>query len=288
MILWDRLQLLTDIYDLFHNWWERPSTQRLVAALTLLAYLAALSIIEAKRLGLLPPQLARLTPDSHIWAIHLAFTIILFLEVMGLIFSISSSFSRAVGKQLEIMALILLRNAFKELGHLAEPITVAGQWQPVMHIAIYASGALGIFILMRLFLGTIRHRHYISKPSMRMRYVMSKKLLSLLLLLMVLGISIRDLVLFWQTGESQHFFETIYTVLIFADITLVLIAQRYMPTFQAVFRNSGYVLGTLMMRLGLSASAPLDTAISLFAGFYVLALVWALNRFGQKAGENGK
>ena len=43
-----------------------------------------------------------------------------------------------------------------------------------------------------------------------------------------------------------------------------------------------------MMRLGLSASAPLDTAVSLFAGFYVLALVWALNRFDQKPGEGSR
>ena len=39
--------------------------------------------------------------------------------------------------------------------------------------------------------------------------------------------------------QDMRFFETIYTVLIFADIALVLISQRYMPSFHAVFRNSG-------------------------------------------------
>ena len=57
-----------------------------------------------------------------------------------------------------------------------------------------------------------------------------------------------------HTGEDMRFFETIYTVLIFADIALVLISQRYMPSFHAVFRNSGFVIGTLMMRLALSAT----------------------------------
>lgn len=91
---------------------------------------------------MLPPALAQLTPHSHFSAIQLAFTLILGLEVMSLIFIISTSFSRSVGKQFEILALILLRNAFKELAHLPEPVSIAGNLDPVIHIAVTAMGAL--------------------------------------------------------------------------------------------------------------------------------------------------
>ncbi len=113
-----------------------------------------------------------------------------------------------------------------------------------------------------------------------MRYVMSKKLISLVLFLLFVGIAVRDLILFVQTGNDADFFETIYTILIFADIALVLISQRFMPDFHAVFRNSGFVIGTLIMRLSLSAPWPWNIAASIFAAIFVLALTWATTYFG--------
>ena len=244
-----KLQWLTDIFDWLHHNWERTHVQRKVALVIFWIYVAALCCVELKRQGMLPPALAQLTPHSHFSAIQLAFTLILGLEVMSLIFIISTSFSRSVGKQFEILALILLRNAFKELAHLPEPVSIAGNLDPVIHIAVTAMGALGIFVALGIYGKLASSYAYIQSPEMRMRFVISKKLLSLTLFVIFLGIGIRDAWIHIHTGEDMRFFETIYTVLIFADIALVLISQRYMPSFHAVFRNSGFVIGTLMMRL---------------------------------------
>ena len=135
-----KLQWLTDIFDWLHHNWERTHVQRKVALVIFWIYVAALCCVELKRQGMLPPALAQLTPHSHFSAIQLAFTLILGLEVMSLIFIISTSFSRSVGKQFEILALILLRNAFKELAHLPEPVSIAGNLDPVIHIAVTALG----------------------------------------------------------------------------------------------------------------------------------------------------
>ena len=238
---------LTKVYDHLEEWWESRATMRLVALITLVIYFLGLASIEAKRVGLIPEPVASLVPNQHIWAIHLAFTTILIVELISLIFSISSSFSRSVGKQFEILALILLRNAFKELAHLEEPIVVAKHWEPIVNIGAYALGALFIFIALRVFLNISPHGHYIREPAMRLRYAISKKLLALFLLCIYVGLGVRDVWIFTNTGVEQNFFGTVYTVLIFADIALVLIAQRYMPCFHAVFRNSGYVIATLLM-----------------------------------------
>lgn len=277
---------LIRLYDHLEKWWESQATMRRVAALTMCIYILGLLAIEAKRVGLLPEEIAVRTPDSHIWAIHLAFTVILGVEVISLIFCIASSFTRSVGKQLEIVALILLRNAFKELGQLAEPINVAEHWEPIVHIGCYALGALLVFIALRVFLYISPVGHLIRDPEMRKGYASIKKLLSLLLLLITLGIGVYDLWILATTGEQQNFFGTVYTVLIFADIALVLLAQRYMPCFHAVFRNSGFVIATLLMRLALSATAPLDVFISVFAGGYVILLVWGMNNF-ERLPEHG-
>ena len=106
-----KFQPLTDILDWLHHFWERPSTQRRIALFLLWFYLAALAGVELKRLGLYPLWLPQ-PPESHFYAIHLAFTLILAMEVMSLIFVIPSSLSQSMGKQFEILTWILLRNAF--------------------------------------------------------------------------------------------------------------------------------------------------------------------------------
>ena len=275
-----KLQPVTDVFDWLHSAWERATTQRRVALCILWVYLVALLGVELKRLGLLPPWLAHITPNSHFYAIHLAFTLILGLEVMSLILVIPSSLSQSMGKQFEILTLILLRNAFKELAHLPEPVSVVNDLMPVINIAVSGAGAFCVYLCLGLYKRIARqHLHFIATSDLRMRYVMSKKMLALALFVIFLFTSVRDLLLFVRTGEEHNFFETLYTVLIFADIAMVLIAQRYMPAFHAVFRNSGFVIGTLLMRLALSASPIWSPAIGIFAAVFVLGVTWGTNYF---------
>lgn len=279
MSLIARLEPLTNVYDFIHHVWERPRSQRLMAAIIFFVFVGALIGIECNREGLFPQWLANVVPTNHFHAINLAFTLILAMEVMGLILSISCSLSRSLGKQFEIMVLILLRNAFKELAYLPEPVSLAMGPEPIFRIAISATTALAIFVCLGYYHQLRSKQNYIKSPQERMLYVISKKMISLFLLCFFVGIACRDAYIFVTTGIEPAFFETIYTVLIFADITLVLVSQRFMPSFHAVFRNSGFVIATLIMRLSLSAASPWDALASLFAALYVLALTWSTNRF---------
>lgn len=282
-MLTEKLEYLTTGFDFIHQLWERPKTQRAIALIIFCVFIGALVAIECNREGLLPDWLAIKTPTSHFQAIHLAFSLILVQEVMSLILSISDSLSRALGKQFEIMALILLRNAFKELTVLPEPVSLAAGPEPLFRIAQSAAAALIIFICLGFYNHLRKHQNYITNPQELMRYVLSKKLISLVLVWIFFGIAAHDAWLYLTLGQESRFFETAYTVLIFADISLVLISQRFMPTFHAVFRNSGFVIGTLIMRLALSAPSPWDAISSVFAALYVLALTWATNYFGPKS-----
>lgn len=274
-----RLEPITDIYDYIHHIWESPRTQRSMAAIIFFIFIAALIGIECNREGLFPPYLAAVVPTNHFHAINLAFTLILGMEIMGLILSISCSLSRSLGKQFEIMVLILLRNAFKELTYLPEPVSLATSMEPVFRIAIAATAALAIFVCLGIYHRLRSKQNYIKSPHERMLYVISKKMIALVLIILFVGIATHEAFLFITTGQEAAFFETIYTVLIFADITLVLVSQRFMPSFHAVFRNSGFVIATLIMRLSLSAASPWDAISCVFAALYVLGLTWATNHF---------
>lgn len=278
-----RLEPLTNIFDHLHYFWEHPKTERRVAIGLSFVFLAGLIGIQLNRFGLLPPALAAHTPTNHFQAVNLAFSMLLVLELMSFIMTISCSVSRSVGKQFEIMALILLRNSFKELSNMHEPISLALDIEPLMHIVVSGTAALAIFVCLGFYYRIQRFHGYIKQPDERMRYVMTKKLISLGLFVAFVGIGLHDAWLFFTRGIKPEFFENIYTVLIFSDILFVLVSQRFMPSFHAVFRNSGYVIATLFMRVALGAPPLYDAAVGVIAALFALALTWATTYFGPSA-----
>lgn len=278
----ERFEPVTNIFDVLHYHWSLREVQRARALFIFIAYIVSLLVIEANREGWFPGPIHPILPTSHFQAVQLALTLILAFGTVDLIMSISLSLSRALGKQFEIMALILLRGAFRELSNLPEPVNLAGDPMPLIHIAVFGSGALLIFVCLGFYNRLRTHQNFITVPEEQMRYVMAKKLLALTLILLVAGIGIRDL---WRISTSLQevsFFETVYTLLIFADVALILISQRYMPTFPAVFRNSAFVISTLLMRLSFSTSFPWSTAASVFAAVYILGLTAATRYFGPQ------
>ena len=56
-----------------------------------------------------------------------------------------------------------------------------------------------------------------------------------------------------------------------------------MPSFHAVFRNSSFVIGTLLMRLSLSAPWPWSVATICFATLYILGVTGAITYFGSSS-----
>jgi hypothetical protein len=275
------LEFFGDVFDSVQRAVEHPDTQSRLSTCVFWVFIAAIAGVEAKRLGILPPEIAAHTPHSHLDAINLAFTLILVLELLSLVFAIACSLSRALAKQFQILGLILLRNAFKELTRLHEPINTALDWEPILHIGILGAAALSIFICLGLY-------HRLPQPTShlesdrRMRYVLAKKMLGITLLCIFVCVGLDDLWLFLRTGGSTSFFETIYTVLIFSDVALVLIAQTYMNSFHAMFRNAGFVLATLLIRIALGTPPPWDALIGVCAALYALALTWAITRFDPR------
>ena len=276
----ERFEPVTNIFDFIQHYWFHRRVQRAIALIVFLGYVVSLIVIEANREGLLPAPFGTLLPTNHFQAIQGALTLILLMGTVSLIMSISLSLSKALGHQFEIMALILLRGAFRELSALPEPVALADA-MPLLRIGTAGTGALIIFVCLGFYNRLRTHQNFIDLPEERMRYVMAKKSIALTLLIIVVGIAIRDVIILFSTGKDVAFFETVYTMLIFADIAFVLISQRYMPTFPAVFRNSAFVISTLLMRLSLSASFPWNTVACIFAAVYILGLTAAMRYFGS-------
>ncbi|MGW8161873.1 MAG: hypothetical protein ACWGN1_06460, partial [Desulfobulbales bacterium] len=246
----------TYIFDPLHYYWEHERMHRKISVLLVLLFLFSLLAIELKRQGILPDNLAAIVPRNHFFAIQTAFTVVLILEIISLIFTLPCSFSRSVGKQFEILSLILMRNSFKELSYLPEPITFAGNEQAILRILSDGFGALLLFALLGFYyrIQTLHHDDT-DKPEDLFSFVAAKKGIALILLGIFIYMGVNTVMQALTGREYPDFFHGFYTLLIITDILLVLIAQCFQPSFYAVFRNSGYALSTLIIRLALAAPA---------------------------------
>ena len=270
--------LATHAFDPIHQFWESKRTQSFVAGVLVVVFLAALLGVELNRRDLAPEWLSWFTADSHFYAVNLAFSLVLLIEVVHLVFTVPCSISRSVGTQFEILALILLRGAFKKLSAFPEPITVVGHMAPVQEILAASFGALAIFAMLGLYRHFCRPEEDIRSDRL-FRFVAAKKIVALALLGIFIWMGALDAWLAFRGLPGVEFFPDFYTVLIFSDILLVLIAGRFQPKFRSVFRNSGFVLSTLIIRLALSAPPYYREVLGLASITYALLLTMTYNRF---------
>ncbi len=274
----------TYVFDPLHHFWEKDSTQRAVAGFLVFIFIGALATIEMKRQGWVSGGFADLIPTSHYMAINLAFTLVLILEVISLIFTLPCSISKAVGKQFEILALIFLRSAFKTLADFPEPITVTGYEQDLFIILADGGGAIVVFALLGVYTLLRRNLEETLKGGPPLfKFVAAKKIVALIMLLTFIWMGLKNASLFLSGEQPFNFFQSFYTVLIFSDILLVLIAQRFLPEFKAVFRNSGFALATLLIRLALTAPPYYNVCIGIGAAVFACLLTLVYNVFCSKS-----
>lgn len=261
------------LFDPLHYYWEHEQMHRKISVLLVLLFLGSLLVIELKRQGLLPEAIAASIPRNHFFAIQTAFTVVLILEVVSLIFTLPCSFSRSVGKQFEILSLILMRNSFKELSYLPEPITFTGNEQAIYRILSDGFGALLLFALLGVYyrIQTLHHDET-SRPEDLFSFVAAKKGIALILLGIFIYMGVKTILQTVAGVEHPDFFHGFYTLLIITDILLVLIAQSFQPSFLAVFRNSGYALSTLIIRLALAAPAYFNVLLGMAAAVFAIAM----------------
>lgn len=270
-------------YDTLESLWERPAAQRYLATSLVIAFFSALFVIEAQRIGWLPDTaLLSRVPTNHFYAIDVAFSLFLVFEVIGLVFGLATSVSDTAGKQLEIFSLILLRQSFKELVNFEqEPIEWSLEMteavEAVQLVVVDAVGALAIFALVGAFYALQKHQNITSSTEELRRFVDAKKTLATTLLVIFAGLLLYGSVALVQGNLSYPLFETIFTVFIFSDVLIVLLSLRFGNTYHVVFRNSGFAVATVMIRLALAGPRYLDAALGVGAALFAIGVTLAYN-----------
>lgn len=281
------LTLARRAFDGVDGAWESAATRRGTANALVLLFVGALAAVEATRWGLLPTGLAGLVPRSHFAAIGTVFTALLLVETVGLVLALADSVAGSVGKQFELFSLILLRDAFKAIGEIGEPVVWAAAEAPVRVALADGAGALVVFAGVVLYDRLQRHRPITTGGGDQQRFVTAKKVIALALLTAIAVAGVDDARRYLTGDDPYPFFDRVFTALIFADVLLVLVSLRYTSTYAVVFRNAGFALATVVLRLALVAPGVPGVALGIGATAFLLALAWLYNRTSLAAAPPG-
>ena len=281
------LTLARRAFDRLDAAWESPAARRGTADALVVLFAGTLVAVEANRRGLLPAGLGGLVPRSHFAAIGAAFTALLLVETIGLVLALADSVAGSVGKQFELFSLILLRDAFKAIGGLGEPVEWATAEASVRVALADGAGALVVFAGVVLYDRLQRHRLITVGGGDQQRFVTAKKAIALALLAAIAVAGLDDARRYLTGADPYPFFDRVFTALIFADVLLVLVSLRYTSTYAVVFRNAGFALATVVLRLALVAPGLPGVALGIGATAFLLALAWLYNRASVTAALPG-
>lgn len=270
---------LAKFYDYLDKLWHLRVTSKVISNILLSVFVFSLALVATSKLGWLklPYKV------DFFLAIDAAFTTLLLFEILELIFVLSRSVADSVGKQFEILSIILLRSAFKEFGH-ASPSLLNNEidYMSLLPMLTDALGALIIFIIIGYYYKLQRHERITKNDKDQSQFITFKKVVAFFLLISFISISVFDIIHILSTKEFQFTFNNFYNLLIFTDILILLYSLRFQSQYTNLFRYSSFAFATILIRLSLSAPPYFNVAIGVVAGFFVLGLTYIYNIFRDR------
>ncbi len=250
----------------------RKKVENLILVLAGFGFIIHLLFIFLKELNFISASdLNKELLNDPISAIYTPFSLILVYEVYLLLFYLPRSFTSCISKQFEIISLIVIRKIFKDI-----PLMDLNEnWIVSEHnieLIVDLLGFLILFFLIFLFnKGTQKlSKKNITDPSL-IRFISSKKIVSLSLLVVMSFMALNTMFewifnIYSNQAITQIdglFFNKFFTLLILADVIILLISFRYTEEYSKLIRNTGFIISTILIRLSFSSSGYLTMILIL-------------------------
>ena len=228
--------------------------------------------------------------SSPIAAIYTPFSFILLYEVYLLIYYLPKSMTIYIGKQYEIIMLIVIRRLYKDLSQLE----LSNNWFSIQEDLQFTYDLLAtiiLFILIHLFykMNKNRVRKLLKLTETRaeiIRFIEIKKIIALVLIPLFLIMAmyafgnwayatlinpseITDL-----ANINSLFFDEFFTVLILVDVLLLLFSFTHTDKFNKVIRNSGFVISTILVKLSFGTEGLLNSVLIVTAVGFGVMILW--------------
>ena len=215
---------------------------------------------------LLPVRLSEQLGKDPIAALYTPFSFILVYEVYMFVYHLPESFTISIGKQYEIVALIILRRIFKDIAQL----NFNESWFKIgshnFDLFLDMVTVLIIFAMIFLFYRLSLKRPRQERSPDVVQFIRIKQLFAVILLAVLIGLSLYSLgqwayeVYLYQFGAidelgdvNKIFYSEFFVVLIYVDVFILILSLLYSQHFSQIMRNSGFIISTVLIRLSFSA-----------------------------------
>ena len=229
---------------------------------------------------------------NPISAIYTPFSIILYYEIFLLIFYLPRSFTTSILKQFEIISLIIIRRIFYDIPKLNLDSNDWFQNPDNLQITYDLISILILFFLIYLFnfvKSKIENRKGIKNID---RFIDSKKIISVILIPVMLILFIIGLYNLFSIGQSSDFassfyyvnevfYNTFFSILIIADVFILLLSFLYTERYSQIMRNTGFIICTILIRLSFSSSGLTNLLLiisSVLFGLLILKIYSLMNK----------
>jgi hypothetical protein len=263
-----------------------------IAIISFMIHLSIIAFVDYNVLNLEAYQNLTINPIS---ALYTPFSIILFYEVYLLVFYLPKSITNYIGKQYEIITLILIRKLFYDLSNLE----FSENWFSIkgdLQFTIDILATLLLFLLIYFFYKTaLKNRNQQSEINKKTkRHINIKRFFASMLIPIIISMALFSLGSWvYQTGLNPQdvsssiislnsiFFDDFFTVLILIDVLLLLFSLLQTNQFSRVIRNSGFVISTILIKLSFSADGILNTILIVVAVSFGLIILLIYNKYNN-------
>ncbi|MFN6089938.1 MAG: hypothetical protein ACK47E_14440 [Cyclobacteriaceae bacterium] len=235
--------------------------------------------------------------NNPIAAIYTPFSFILVYEVYLLIYYLPKSTTTYIGKQYEIMTLIVIRRIFKDLSQLQ----LTPDWFKVpsdLLLTYDLIATMVLFLLILLFYRLNRKSTVDSEPGelsseiaqfIKMKTIIAKCLVPIFVLLAIFSLGEWIYDSFFSPNHhmtsiqdvNKIFFDTCFTILILTDVLLLLISFLHTDKFNRVIRNSGFIISTILIKLSFGIDGLLNIILIVVAVLFGVIILAIHNQFDR-------
>ena len=287
------LNFLDRTFDNIFSSTNRKTVEKYTLWISIIGFIIHLILIYLNNYNLLNFEVSGNLLSDPISAIYTPFSIILFHETYLLIFYLPRSFTTAISKQFEIISLIVIRKIFNDIPE----INLDVNWlesSSNLQLIYDLVGVLVLYFLIYLF--NERKEMIIKKPVSHeiKRFISTKKgvsiiLLPLLILMSIYSVSnwivelylLNDNINTGMSDINSIFYNEFFTILILADVFILLLSFQYTEKYSQLIRNTGFVICTILIRLSFASKGLTNILLivsSVLFGLTILRIYQAFEK----------
>lgn len=282
---------IKEIFNVLLSAKVKDRIERIILIIAIFSYLLHLLLILLNVQGFLGFEQNFL--KNPIAAIYTPFSFILVYEVYLLVYFLPKSITIYIGKQYEIITLIVIRRIFKDIAY----VELTSDWfqdKNDLQFTFDVLTSLILFFLIYLFYQNIKKRSYKSienadaEGAKIKRFVLLKQFLAIILVPILVILAAYTFIKWglatymnYENGITELkkinniFFDEFFTILIIVDVLLLLSSFFYSDKFHKIIRNSGFVISTTLIKVSFLSEGIINNLLIIGAvlfGYLVLII----------------